>query len=710
MKSLRIVNFEEYRERFDNQYQVEKWHSGLPAEDVALEIRRIYSRGELAREPYALTKARIMEYALANIRIAYNTFDSFVTVCERPCEITGISYERNAILSEQALGHEEWIKKCADDASGYFDSKVDMSHTAPDWEALLTLGVPGIIARAKECHKNAPSPFYEAVILTFEAMREFLRRLAEAAAAENRHDIAEMVLFLTDHAPETLQQALELAWVYREVQEMEGELVRSMGIFDRQYLPFYEHDLSAGILTERSAEELLLIYFSRCHAQSRGRSAGVPFCFGGRLPNGHDGCNALTSIALRAFRRLKAVDPKFSLRVNDETPAEILDLAFSCVKEGTSAILFVNEDMVRKAFLRNGKAPEDLPNFVPIGCYEPAIMGKELCCSMTGTINMAKALEALMDPTFAPHDLAEVTDRFLTILRSALNTMMDRINLLEPHWSEINPTTAISGTMTECMERGVDAAAGGTKYRSSGIMCAGIGTVTDALAAIGYLVFERKLVSFAELCAILKADWKDHERLRLTALKRAPKWGTNDEKADAIACTVAAAVAETIEKHPNSKGGHFQMGLWSIDWCMSYGKLTGATPDGRHAGDPISKNTGSTIGCDVEGAAGLIGSVTKLDYSRFADGSVLDMMLPVSSVEGDIGTKFMENLFRTFCRKGGAFMHFNILSPQEMRAAQREPEKYRNLQIRLCGWNVRFIDLGREMQDCLIREAESKGA
>ena len=329
---------------------------------------------------------------------------------------------------------------------------------------------------------------------------------------------------------------------------------------------------------------------------------------------------------------------------------------------------------------------------------------------MTGTINMAKALELLMDPSFTPQNSAEVIDRFLSILRSALNTMMDRINLLEPHWSEINPATAISGTMTECMECGVDAAAGGSKYCSSGIMCAGIGTVTDALAAIEYLVFTHKLVSFAELCAILKENWRDQERLRLIALKRAPKWGTNDDRADNIARTVAAAVAETIEKHPNAKGGRFQMGLWSIDWCMSYGKRTGATPDGRHAGDPISKNTGSTIGCDVEGAAGLIGSVTKLDHSRFADGSVLDMMLPVSSVAGDFGTGFMENLFRTFCRKGGAFMHFNILSPQELRAAQKEPEKYRNLQIRLCGWNVRFIDLGREMQDCLIREAESKGA
>ena len=710
MKQLKMVDFEQYRGQFDAQYENPRWHSGLPALEVALGIRRIYGRGELKHDPYVLTKARMLEYALENIRVAYNDFDSFATVCERTNEITKISFERTTIISEQILGPEEWSRKCEDQSSGYFDSKVDLSHTSPDWDALLNLGIPGIIARAEEKQRIAPSPFCEAVIITFNAMKKLLLRLAEAAEAQGRPDTAEMVSFLTGHAPETLQQALELGMVYREVQEMEGELVRSMGIFDRQYLPFYEHDLACGILTERSAEELLLIYFSRCHAQSRGLFVGVPYCFGGRLPDGHDGCNALTGAALQAFRRLKKVDPKFSLRVNGETPKEILELAFSCVKEGTSAILFVNEDMVRRTFLRNGKDPEDLANFVPIGCYEPAIMGKELCCSMTGTINMAKALESLMDPSFAPRDFPDVMDRYLTILRTGMVTMMDRINRLEQHWSEINPATAISGTMTECMERGIDASAGGTKYRSSGIMCAGISTVTDALAAVEFLVFDRKLVSFQELCSILKADWRDHEHLRLTALKRAPKWGTGDDRADRIAVSVVNDVADTIEKYPNAKGGHFQMGLWSIDWCMSYGKCTGATPDGRHAGDPISKNTSSTIGCDTEGAAGLIGSVTKLDHTRFADGSVLDMMLPVSSVTGQAGTEFMENLFLTFCRKGGAFMQFNILSPQEMRAAQIEPDKYRNLQIRLCGWNVRFIDLGREMQDCLIREAESKGA
>ena len=680
-------------------------------EQVALEIRRIYSRGELSGAPYQVTKARMLEFALENIRVAYDSSDSFAVVCERNREMTIISYERNGILSEKALGPEEWQRKCAENSSGFYDSKVDLSHTSPDWDAILSLGVPGLIQRAEEHYQANPLPFYQAVVITFKALKTLLTRLADAAKAAGRNDISDMVMFLTEHAPETLQQALELSWAYREMQEMEGELVRSMGIFDRQFLRFYEHDIAEGILTRQSAEDLLCIYFSHCHAQSRGTFVGVHYCFGGLLPDGRiDGCNELTRLSLNAFRRLSKVDPKFSIRVNDKTPQDILELAFNCIREGKNAILFCNEDIVRKSMLRNGKSEEDLANFVPIGCYEPAVMGKELCCSMTGTMNMAKGIERLMEPSFEPKDFNDVVERYLSILGNALKTMMGRINILERQWSLINPATTISGTMEECMERGLDATDSGTKYRSSGIMCAGIGTVVDSLAAVDYLIFKKKLVTFQELCHVLKENWAGRESLRLDAFKRAPKWGTNNAEADALAQTVANTAADIIEKHPNGKGGHFQMGLWSIDKCLSYGKMTAATPDGRHAGDTLSKNTGSTIGCDTDGASGLIRSAVGLDYSRFADGSVLDMMLTSSNARGEEGLQFMMNLFMVFRQSGGAFMHFNVLSVEELKAAQKEPEKYGNLQIRLCGWSVRFVDLGKDMQDCLIREAESKGA
>ena len=706
---LQAVDFDAYREQFDAQYQAPAWHSGLPATQVSLEIRRIYCDGELRQEPFILTKSRMLAFALRHVRVAVYGYDSFASVCEATQELVAISWQRAGILSEQALGAEAWSRLMADNEAGFFDSKVDLSHTAPDWDAVLALGVPGLLARAQARNSLAPSPFLQAVVIVYEALADFLQRFAEAARAVGRLDLAEMLEFLVDHAPVTLQQALELGLVFREMQEMEGELVRSMGLFDRQYLPFYENDLANGTLTEAEAENLLAIYFSRNHARSQGRDAGAHYCFGGLRPDGQkDGCNALTRISLRAFRRVARVDPKFSLRVNDQTPRDILKFAFECVKDGQSAILFINEEIVRKALLRNGKELHDLANFIPIGCYEPSIMGKELCCSMTGTMNLAKAVEKLMSDDFHPADFEAILERYWEIVAQALRTQMDRINALECEWSRINPAPTLSGTMLECMEQGRDATENGTKYRSSGIMCAGLGTVVDSLAAINHLVFEQKILAFPALCEILRHDWTGSEQLRLIARRQAPKWGNNDDRVDSLAVWLTQRLADLIETYPNGKGGHFQLGIWSIDWCLSYGKLTAATPDGRHAGETLSKNTGSTIGCDTNGVAGLVESVTKLDYSRFANGSVLDVMLAQASIQKEVGTAYLETLFQTFRARGGAFMHFNVLSAEELKAAQKEPEKYRNLQIRLCGWNVRFIDLAQEMQDCLIREAEGK--
>jgi len=707
---MKIADFDSFRGRFEKQYKEAQWTSGIPAEELMTRLQELYEKFETEGVPYAVAKAKILRFMLGQLRIAVNAFDSFAVICERNEFLTYKSWERNGKYAVPHLGEENRARRKEAADAGEFSAGIDLSHTSPDWDAVLTLGAPGLLKRAEDHYAQTPTPFYEAVKITFTAFREFILRFSEDARSAGRPDLAEMTAFLADHAPETLQQALELGLLYREMQELEGELVRSMGLFDRQYYRFYKHDLETGILTEKSAFELLTVYFSHCHAQAS-CYANMHYCFGGRLPDGRDGCNELTALSFEAFRRLGAVDPKFSIRVNDDTPQELLNFAAETVKEGKSAILFINEDVVRKAFLRNGKAPEDLHNFIPIGCYEPAIMGKELCCSMTGLINMAKIIEKMTgDPAFEPHSFDEVTARCCRMLRDTLNTMMEWINTTEKYWSEVNPTTSISGTMLECMERGRDASAAGSKYTASGIMCAGIGTVTDSLAAIRYLVFERKLVTFAQLREMLRNNWEGAEKMRLEALHRAPKWGNGDERADELAKQVAECVAQTIETHPNGKGGHFQMGLWSIDYSLRYGKLTGATPDGRKAGESISKNTGASIGCDREGIAGMIASAVKLDHTHFADGSVLDVMLVARSVAGAEGSAFLLNVFQTFRKQGGAFMHFNILSPGALRAAQKEPEKYQNLQIRLCGWNVRFIDLQKEMQDCLIREAESKEA
>lgn len=265
----------------------------------------------------------------------------------------------------------------------------------------------------------------------------------------------------------------------------------------------------------------------------------------------------------------------------------------------------------------------------------------------------------------------------------------------------------MSGTMDGCFEKGRDISNGGTLYNSSGVMCAGLGTVVDSLAAINYLVFEQKRCSWNELRQILSLDWEGHEALRLFALKRAPKWGNNLSAVDDFAVKTTAFTAEIINRTPNTRGGFFQMGCWSIDHSVNFGQQTGATPDGRKHGTTLSKNAGASIAADTRGVTALLNSVAKLDHTEFPNGSVLDVMLHPSVLSGIDGAELIAKLIRTYFQQGGMFIHFNIFDAEILKKAQLNPEDYRNLQVRVCGWNSRFIDLSPEMQATFIAQAEA---
>ena len=707
-------------ERMSATFDEARFSDGLPQAEVNATIRRVYENGEHDVAPFAVTRARMLACALGNVRLAVGRNDTFAGVVERHYldsrygvgEIARIQGERAEAVARRDFP-EGFARTNSAWAEGRFFTQADLSHTSPDWDRLLAFGIPGLIAEAEQRHAANPTPFTESVVLACHAFHDFALRFAAVCNREGRHDLAATLSALATRPPETLHGALQLAILYWHVQEIEGEWVRSFGIFDRQYLPFLERDLAAGRLTEESAEDMLVSFFALFHAESKGRDAGAPFCFGGYLPGEplRDGCNRLTRLAWRAFRTLGTPSPKFSIRVNPDTPHGLLRFAAECIQEGKNAMVFANEPLVRKAMLRRGKDPADLANFIPIGCYEPAIMGKELSCTMQCVFNLAKPVEDLFaDGAAAPATWEEAEARYFAALERDLREALAIARRWERAWNDINPSPMLSATMAECMERGLDVSQFGTKYATSGVVCAGLATAVDSLLAIRTMVFGRGMISFDDFRAVLLADWEGREDLRQFALRRPPKWGCGDETADALARRICDLAADLIEKAPSAKPGGFQMGLWSIDWCIGIGSKMKATPDGRHAGTPVSKNSGANFGCDAEGPAGGVESLSRLDHARFPDGAVLDVMLPPRTIAGEEGAEFLVNFVRTLFARGGQFVHFNSLSPDKLREAQRDPAKYRNLQVRLCGWNVRFVDLDRAHQDWIIREAEGSGA
>ena len=283
---------------------------------------------------------------------------------------------------------------------------------------------------------------------------------------------------------------------------------------------------------------------------------------------------------------------------------------------------------------------------------------------------------------------------------------MSIIENWELHLAEISPSNLYSGTMTDSLEKGVDGYARGMKYNNTVYCICGLATLVDSLCAIKKYVFDQKELTLAELAEALKNDWKGHEDLRQRILNDPDKYGNGSPLADELTVRLTRFFAARTNGRPNSRGSAWKLGMLSIDKNLRLGALMCATPDGRSAHMPFSKNLSPTIGMDRGGVTTLLNSVSKIDFTEFPHSGMLDLILHPTAVSGEDGLSAFAALVRTYFAKGGHSLQFNIFSSKTLRAAQQEPEKYRNLQIRVCGWNVYFVDLEKPLQDAFIRESE----
>jgi formate C-acetyltransferase len=281
---------------------------------------------------------------------------------------------------------------------------------------------------------------------------------------------------------------------------------------------------------------------------------------------------------------------------------------------------------------------------------------------------------------------------------------------VEKRYMQMNPSPLFSATLIECVEQGKDAYAGGAKYNNSSYYILGNGTMADELAAICKLVYTDKEITLPELIRILDSDWKDHEPLRLRMLRDPDKWGNNRDLPDKIGVEIAMDSAEAINSLSNSRGGRFKAAMFTIDANIYWGSKTGASADGRKKGEPLSKNLGASTAMDRKGVTALVQSITKLDHEAFPTGSVLDIVLHPTAVAGVEGLNAFTGLIESYMSLGGYAIHGNVFDARVLRDAQAHPEKYANLQVRVCGWNVYFVNLSRLEQDNFIRQAEVAAA
>ncbi len=565
---------------------------------------------------------------------------------------------------------------------------VDRSHVAPDWRTLLKLGLPGLIERAKNGH----SPFHKAVVIVYEALADFCRRVALLNDNPVYAEIA-------DHAPQTLHEAFALAYVLHDAIEFSNEEVRTMGRFDALYINFYRNDLKTGRLTRESAKELVKFFWIAFYARYQGKRFGKNFCFGPDF-------NELSYLGMEAYYELNTVDPKLSVLVRDDMPKDFAELYARCIRDGRTAIVSLNYQVVVDGLIRHGRTPEDAADFIPIGCYEPAVAGKEVSLSGCTHLYLPVPVRSVINSGVEYGTFEEFKTAYLEQIRKACTVMRERQTLCDLAWKYINPVPLLSGTFDSCLERERDISDAGALYNTTGCVVSFIADTVDSLEAVRWLVYEQKLCTLDELRQILKDNWQGHEKLRTEVLRKTAKWGNNNPRTDDLAVEIAAFVSRLLFNLPNGRGGFFFPSLYG-QLVVERGKDIGALPSGRLAGEPMSKNMDAVIGMDKNGITALMDSVLKVDMRQFPCGTCLDIMLHPTAVRGDEGIGILASIIRTFIAHGGSGIQFNIFDAKVLRDAQAHPEKYENLQVRVCGWNVRFTDLAPEAQETFIRQAEA---
>jgi len=627
-----------------------------------------------------------------------------------------------------------------------------IGHITVDYERVLKRGFLGLKAEAEEALQQVNYQereslkkihLWQAMVRCCDAAIHFAERYAEEAdrlaAVEtnpSRRAELEQIAAICRRVPaypaRTFHEALQSFWFVHLILNLETNAYAiGPGRFDQYLYPYYQADRDAGRLTQEQAWELLAclwIKFNELTVVKEGGTAKASTTYndfqnlnlGGQTAEGLDATNELSYLCLDVTGRLRLPQPQISVLISDKTPDRFLLKACEVIRLGFGMPAVFNDDEKVLALLHKGKTLQDARLGGINGCVELVVQGKDNMAS-SGYINMPKCLELALNNGINPltgtqlgpqtgnlRDFASF-DQLMAAFRQQLahaiklKTVYDSI--ARQVYAEFCPVPFTSLLISDCLEKGRDYHDGGARYNLPLICGVGTGTMADSLAAIKKLVYDDQKFSLEELVLALQANFAGHERLRQLILSRAPKWGNDNDYVDRIAHDVVEMFCDELEKHHNEDGVPYAANMIPTTTHIWFGALTGATPDGRLSGTPLSEGISPVQGMDVNGPTAVIRSMARLNHARCC-GTLLNMKFHPSALSGEEGLRRLADLIRTYFRLGGHHMQFNVLSAETLRAAQKNPQEYRNLIVRVAGYSDYFVRLSRDLQDEIISRTE----
>jgi len=588
----------------------------------------------------------------------------------------------------------------------------------------------------------------KAMRIAAEALIIFARRHAEKARALAKSEkkkarkreletIAEICDRVPAHAPRNFWEALQSYWFVHlgVITEYNTWDSFNPGRLDQHLWPFYAQGLKDGSLSKDFARELLECFWVKFNNQPAPPKVGVTaeesgtytdfalINLGGLKADGTDGVNELSYLLLDVIEEMRILQPSSMVQISSKGPDSFLWRALRIVKTGFGQPSIFNTDTIVKELVRQGKAVEDARNGGASGCVESGAFGKENY-TLTGYFNMPKVLEITLhngrDPgtgkiiglkTGDPAKFKTYDDffaAFKTQLRNFVDIKIAGNAIIERLWATVLPAPFLSILIDDCIAKGKDYHAGGARYNTNYIQGVGLGSMTDILTSIKYNVFDTKTVTMKALLEALGKNYEGHETLRQRFLNKTPKYGNDDDYADDVMKSVFEAYFEAIDNRPNTKGGKHRINLLPTTVHVYFGKVTGATADGRKAAEPLSEGVSPVQGSDRKGPTGVLKSAGKIDHVR-TGGTLLNQKFTPQLLADDEGIRNLGHLVRSYFKLDGHHVQFNVVTADTLREAQEHPEKYRDLIVRVAGYSDYFVDCGAELQNEIIKRTEHQG-
>lgn len=593
--------------------------------------------------------------------------------------------------------------------------------------------------RSEELH--AMDIACDAIIMFAERHAVVLEKMASAEQDEDRrHELLQMAAVcrrVPAHAPVTFHEMLQHYWFIHigVVTELNPWDSFNPGRLDQHLWPVYRKETEAGTLTPERAYELLGCFWVKFNNHPSPPKMGVTaqesntytdFCLinlGGVKPDGTDAVNPMTYILLDVIREMRILQPSSMVQVSRKSPDALIHRTLDILRTGFGQPSIFNTEAIIQELLRQGKNIIDARNGGASGCVETGAFGTE-CYWLTGYFNLVKILEVTLNNGFDPRTGVQVGpetgepskfetfEEFMLAYRRQINHFADiKIrgnNVIEKTFATHLPVPFLSLLLEDCIASGKDYNAGGARYNTTYIQGVGLGSIADILTSIRYNIYDRKRYTWNEILDSLRNNFEGNEQMQYDMIYDTPKYGNDDDYADAQAVAVFEIFYDAVNGRPTPRGGIHRINMLPTTSHVYFGNVTGATPDGRKAFVPLSEGISPYQGVDRQGPTAVIRSASKIDHLR-TGGTLLNQKFSPDFFEDEESYSKLTALIRSYFSLDGHHIQFNVISADTLRHAQKHPELYRDLIVRVAGYSDYFNDLGEDLQNEIIRRTEHTG-